>query len=271
MKNTALMCEKKVSLPTLLVLAIGLGSGVSVWAESVPAQLSVPPSVVSDMMSRQQQMQQELAELRGLVERQGYELEMLKRGNKEVYMDTDQRLRVLETGSHPSLSAQQAATVAPPQAGAAPAAAAVVTTQPPLASTAPASTVDNAADQAKYDQGLRLLKAGEYAQAIKMFDQVIKSNPPSPNVPNARYWTGEAYVVLGDLKSALASFERVVQDSPAHQKAADAQLKIGYIYYDQKNYPSAREVLNKVKAQYPGTQAATLAEQRLKRMQAEGV
>lgn len=271
MKCIALMCEKQVSLPTLLALAmglvIGLGGGVSAWAESVPAQPAVPPGMVSDMMGRQQQMQQELAELRDLVERQGHELEMLKRGNKEVYMDTDQRLRALETGLQPPASAQ-AATGVPPQAGTVPA---VVTTPPPLSPVTPVLGMDTAADQAKYDQGLKLLKAGQYAQAIKMFDQVIKSNPPSPNAPNARYWTGEAYVVLGDLKLALASFERVVQDSPAHQKAADAQLKIGYIYYDQKNYPSAREILNKVKTQYPGTQAATLADQRLKRMQAEGV
>ena len=76
---------------------------------------------------------------------------------------------------------------------------------------------------------------------------------------------------MGDLKSALAAFERVVKESPAHQKAADAELKMGYIYYDQKNYTRARETLNRVKAQFPGTQAATLAEQRLKRMQSEGV
>jgi tol-pal system protein YbgF len=265
MKKLTLMRGKKATLPTLLVLAMNAGGGVSAWAESAPAQFAVPPSVVSDMMGRQQQMQQELAELRDLVERQGYELEMLKRSNKEAYMDTDQRLRALETKASPTASTPaQVATVVPPVG-------ATAAAQPPLAPAIPASGVDAAADQAKYDQGLKLLKAGEYAQAIKMFDQVIKSNPPSPNVPNARYWTGEAYVVLGDSKSALAAFERVVQDSPAHQKAADAQLKIGYIYYDQKNYPSAREILNKVKAQYPGTQAATLAEQRLKRMQAEGV
>lgn len=256
--------------PQTLVQAVSmvllLGSG-SVYSAEPP--LATPTqNVMSEIMNRQQQMQAELSELRDLVERQGHELEMLKRAQKETYMDTDQRIRALD------------AAVRPPAGTPAPAGVAPVPMPPAVAPTAPATqpapvapsvqTV-GADDQAAYDLGLKQLRAGQYQPAIKTFDQVIKSSPPSPNRPNALYWTGEAYVVLGDLKSALNAFEQVVQDSPAHQKAADAQLKIGYIYYDQKNYARARETLNKVKAQFPGTQAAALADQRLKRMQSEGV
>jgi TolA-binding protein len=63
----------------------------------------------------------------------------------------------------------------------------------------------------------------------------------------------------------------VVKGAPAHPKVPDALLKIGYLFYDQKNYAKARETLNKVKEQFPGSQAANLADQRLKRMQQEGV
>ena len=255
--------------PKALVRAVSivllLGGSAAVLAEPVatPAQ-----NVMSEMMNRQQQMQAELSELRDLVERQGHELEMLKRAQKETYMDTDQRIRALDAVVRPTASAPAQAGVAPVPTPAPAQVSAPAIPPAPVVAPAQVSGVD---DQGVYDQGLKQLRAGQYQAAIKTFDQVIKASPASPNRPNALYWTGEAYVVLGDLKSALNAFERVVQDSPAHQKAADAQLKIGYIYYDQKNYARARETLNKVKAQFPGTQAATLAEQRLKRMQSEGV
>ncbi len=254
--------------PRALVLSVSaailLGAGAPVVAESaaLPTQ-----NLLADVMSRQQQMQTELNELRGLVEQQGYELEMLKRANKEAYADTDQRIRALDAIVRPQADAP---TISSPAVSAStnnPQVAPTVPSVPP----APSVPVVAADDQVKYDQGLKLLRAGQYEQAIKTFDAIIKSSPPSANRPNALYWTGEAYVVQGNLKAALGAFEQVVRDSPAHQKAADAQLKIGYIYYDQKNYARAKEILNKVKAEYPGTHAATLAEQRLKRMQAEGV
>ncbi|MGD9888905.1 MAG: tol-pal system protein YbgF [Halothiobacillaceae bacterium] len=256
------MNTKTKALVRAVSIVLLLGGSAAVLAEPVatPAQ-----NVMSEMMNRQQQMQAELSELRDLVERQGHEMEMLKRAQKETYMDTDQRIRALDAMVRPTVSASEPAGIAQTPAPAQVAAPAIA---PVPVVTPQVSGVD---DQAVYDQGLKQLRAGQYQAAIKTFDQVIKANPPSSNRPNALYWTGEAYVVMGDLKSALNAFERVVQDSPAHQKAADAQLKIGYIYYDQKNYARARETLNKVKAQFPGTQAATLAEQRLKRMQSEGV
>ncbi len=261
MKSFARFSRNIVALAVLLAVQ-------PVQAEPV-AQPPVNANVIAEMMGRQQQMQAELGELRDLVERQGHELEMLKRANKQAYADTDQRLTALESQGKAAGATLQAAA---PVSGAATSATAPSPAAPgAAANAAPAVIAATAEDQAKYDQGLKELRAGQYPAAIKTFEQVIKVNPPSPNRPNALYWTGEAYVVMGDLKSALAAFERVVKESPAHQKAADAELKMGYIYYDQKNYARARETLNRVKTQFPGTQAATLAEQRLKRMQSEGV
>lgn len=258
---------KSKALARAVSIVLLLGGSTVVLAEPVATPTQ---NVMSEMMNRQQQMQAELSELRDLVERQGHELEMLKRAQKETYMDTDQRIRALDAVVRPTASAPAPAGIAPvPTLAPAPVAPTAPPTQPaPVATPAQAVSAD---DQSVYDLGLKQLRAGQYQPAIKTFEQVIKASPPSSNRPNALYWTGEAYVVLGDLKSALNAFEQVVQDSPAHQKAADAQLKIGYIYYDQKNYARARETLNKVKVQFPGTQAATLAEQRLKRMQSEGV
>ncbi|MEW6693060.1 MAG: tol-pal system protein YbgF [Pseudomonadota bacterium] len=212
-------------------------------------------TIINELMQRQQQLQVEVRELRDLVERQGYEIEQLRKASKDSYADTDRRLRALEQPPAPPQAEVPAAPVPPvvPPASAAPAAA-------------PAGN-----EQAAYDQAFALLKEGKYEQSIKAFDAFVKAHPSSPHVPNAQYWSGEARYVQGDLKGAMQQFELVVKGAPAHPKVPDALLKIGYVFYDQKNFAKAREALNKVKEQFPGSQAASLADQRLKRMQQEGV
>ncbi|MEO1751332.1 tol-pal system protein YbgF [Thiofaba sp. EF100] len=214
-------------------------------------------TIINELMQRQQQLQVEVRELRDLVERQGYEIEQLRKANKDSYADTDRRLRALEQPPAP----------VPPQAEA-PAAPVPPVVPPASAAPAPAPAGN---EQAAYDQAFALLKEGKYEQAIKAFDAFVKAHPSSPQVPNAQYWSGEARYVQGDLKGAMQQFELVVKGAPAHPKVPDALLKIGYLFYDQKNYAKARETLNKVKEQFPGSQAANLADQRLKRMQQEGV
>lgn len=218
-------------------------------------------TIINEIMQRQQQIQLEVRELRDLVERQGYEIEMLQKASKNSYADTDRRLRALEQPAAPSMPQGDAAVPGAPAASVVPAAPAA-----PTAAPAPAGN-----EQGVYDQAFALLKEGKYEQSIKAFDAFVKAHPSSPHVPNAQYWSGEARYVQGDLKGAMQQFELVVKGAPAHPKVPDALLKIGYVFYDQKNFARAREALNKVKEQFPGSQAASLADQRLKRMQQEGV
>ncbi len=221
-------------------------------------------TIMNEVMQRQQQLQLEMREIRDLVERQGYEIEMLKKANKDSYADTDRRLRALE---------QPSATggVAPQIPGAAPADMPAAPSAQEAQAPAQVPPADAVGEQAAYDEAFGLLKAGKYDLAIKAFDAFVRTYPASPSAPNAQYWSGEARYVQGDLKGAMSQFELVVKGAPAHPKVPDALLKIGYVFYDQKNYAKARETLNKVKDQFPGSQAANLAEQRIKRMQQEGV
>jgi len=226
-------------------------------AVAVPAPSSAQ-TIMKEVMQGQQQLQLELRELRDLVERQGYEIEMLKKASKDSYADTDRRLRGLEKAALPVSEAPVAEAASAVQAP-------VPQAEPPVVAS------DQGQEQAAYDQAFALLKVGKYAQAIKAFDGFVQKYPVSPMVANAQYWSGEAHYVLGDIKGALSQFELVVKGAPAHPKVPDALLKIGYVFYDQKNHVKAKDILNKVMEQFPGSQAANLAEQRLKRMQQEGV
>jgi len=111
------------TLVQAVAMALLLSGGAAMSAEPVATPTQ---NVMSEIMSRQQQMQVELSELRDLVERQGHELEMLKRAQKETYMDTDQRIRALDAVVRPTASAPAPAGVAP------------VPVPSPVAPTAPA-------------------------------------------------------------------------------------------------------------------------------------
>ncbi len=233
----------------------GWGEASAGSAPPGAAQAPAPAPMLGELMQRQQQLQQELRDLRDLVERQGHEIEMLKRASKDSYADIDRRLRALEQPASQAPVVPEAAT--PPV--------------PPAALPAAPTQAESVDDKGAYEQAFALLKEGKYDQAIKAFDAFVQAYPASPYVPNAQYWAGEARYVQGDLKGAMQQFEKVVQGAPAHPKVPDALLKMGFVLYDQKDYAKAREVLTRVKEQFPGSQAAVLADQRLKRMQQEGV
>ena len=70
---------------------------------------------------------------------------------------------------------------------------------------------------------------------------------------------------------AMAEFQRVPAEYPQSPKAADALLKIGYIQYERRQFAEARQTLNNLKSTWPDSPAARLADNRLRRMQEEGV
>ncbi|MGK2940365.1 MAG: tetratricopeptide repeat protein, partial [Immundisolibacter sp.] len=81
----------------------------------------------------------------------------------------------------------------------------------------------------------------------------------------------EAYYVTRQFDRALAEFQRVAAEYPQSPKAADALLKVGYIQYERREFAAARQTLDSLKTTWPNSPAARLAENRLRRMQEEGI
>ena len=192
------------------------------------------------------EQQDQIQKLRGDVELLEHNQDLSTKQQRDLYQDLDKRLQKLEMGLG---------------AAAAPAAASAVPVAAP---------VGGGADEAAYQKDFNLLKDGRFADAIKGYNSFLKQYPTSPLASNAVFWTGEAYYQMSDFDSALASFKKVVKDYPGSAKVSDAMLKIGYCQYEQQQWKSARQTLNSVVQNYPNTSAASLATQRLQRMQDEG-
>jgi tol-pal system protein YbgF len=82
-------------------------------------------------------------------------------------------------------------------------------------------------------------------------------------MPNARYWLGESFYSMRNYDRAIREFDLLVRQHPGNSKVASAMLKQGYAYLEMGNKTQARRVLNDLQKQYPKSQEAKWAKERL--------
>jgi tol-pal system protein YbgF len=231
---------------------------------------------ISEMLTRMEQLQNDVLKMRGEIEQLNHEVDKLKKQQKDMYTDIDQRLQAGAPPASPTPESgqePQAGTdggLLPPPVAVTPRPIIPATTLPtprPIATPVPAN--DPAVREAAYQKGFNLLKDGKYPESVREFKKFLAAYPGGDLVDNAVYWMGEAYYVLRDFPNSREAFRKVVKEFPQSAKASDALLKIGYIEYDSGQWAKSRDVLNEVVKNYPGSSAAKLAEKRLAKIKQE--
>ncbi len=232
-----------------------------------------------DMALALESLQRESQQLLGQLEEQAYELESLKKRQRDLYLDVDRRLAQLEaaqakvptnaplaaaapmTGlTTPSVPLENGLTAA---AGSVAASAASI----PVSSTSdPVDEMDAHKEHDDYERAFNLLKEGRYDLAVEAFKAFVQTYPKGRYTDNAQYWLGEANYVQRNFKTALSEFEQVVNNFPNSPKRPDALLKLGYTYQALGDNDKARLSLNSVRMNYPDTTAARLAGKRLQEL-----
>jgi tol-pal system protein YbgF len=255
----------------LAALATVLGGGCA----TTPEEDSVLQAKLSDLdaritrLERANQSQVELAqhmeaeqaevrELRGQLDQVEHDNAALRKQQHDLYADLDARVK--------ALSAAGAAAGAGAGTGAA---AGTTGTAADAAPAAAGAGEASSTEQAVYSQSFEALKAGSYSIAITGFKDFLRSYPQSLLAENAQYWLGEAYYVNHDYDSAAEAFRVVLKKWPDARKAPDALLKLGYTQVEQKQFSAARSTLAAVSQRYPGTDAAKLAADKLRRISAQ--
>ena len=135
---------------------------------------------------------------------------------------------------------------------------------------APAA-VDPELVEAAYRYAFELLKQSLYDLAIKAFREFLVRYPGSEYAGNAQFWLAEAYYVNSRFGQALVEYSTLVQRYPDSPKLAQATLKAAFCQHEMGQVEGARRQLDEVIQQYPGTTAASLAQDRLTRIAAETV
>lgn len=234
-----------------------------------------------DMALALESLQRENQQLLGQLEEQGYELESLKKRQRDLYLDVDRRLAQLEAAQAKVTAGASAAglrPIAPVARKAAPlksglaavgsVAASVAPTASPPVSVAvdPVPETGSQQEHDDYERAFNLLKEGRYDLAVEAFKAFVQTYPKGRYTDNAQYWLGEANYVQRNFKAALSEFEQVVNNFPDSPKRPDALLKMGYTYQALGDNDKARLSLNGVRMNYPDTTAARLAGKRLQEL-----
>lgn len=252
-----------------------------------------------ELFQRMDELADEVSHLRGMIEQQEHELAAIKKRQRELYLDSDRRLRELELtgvrqpaaaappdlptgepiaaeGTEPATTSgasDASSTPAAPAVTTIPAVVPVVTPQLPKTPAVDSSTVSRptvSAERDEYQAAFDMLKEGRYKMANASFKAFLKKYPNSSYAGNAQYWLGESNYVTRQFEQAIEEFTAVVEQHPGSNKVPDAMLKLGYTYYELTKFDAAKQVLEQLGKFAPKSTAARLAGKRLERMRREG-
>lgn len=194
-------------------------------ANSSAARSVAPANNTAQLYYQLQVLEQEVLQLRGLVERQTFEIKKLKQQRLDDYLDLDRRVSQLSQGAN---------TVSTPG----------VNSQ----TVARASSTRSSPDEMKhYRSAMNLvLKEQRYDAAIIALKKHLQDFPQGRFTVNAKYWLGEVYLEKKQLEEARQWFSRVLDEHPQHNKVPDTQYKLGVVYHLLGDNESAKRLLEKV-------------------------
>jgi tol-pal system protein YbgF len=207
---------------------------------------------VVELVRQIEQLNSEIARLRGQIEVLANENQQMQKRQRDFYLDLDSRLKPLEGGGKPAASLD---TQSPPAVASAPASSA--------GASKPAARDEQANELKSYDVASNLFRRNDFPAAIEAFRKFQKEYPQSQLASNAQYWIGISYANLKDYRNALAAQEQVVVKHPQSPKAPDALLAIAAIQAEQGDAGSARNTLEDIIARFPSSDAAGKARTRL--------
>ncbi len=190
----------------------------------------------ADLFYQLQTLQQEVLQLRGLMEEQAYELKRLKQQRLDDYVNLDRRLTEL------SGSASAASVATDNGAGSKPLNGSAV-----AASAATQTTAQAPDEMQRYRTAIDLvLRKKDYDRAVTAFNQYLRDFPQGRYAPNCQYWLGEIYLLQSDLEQAREWFSRLIADFPSHGKTSDAKFKLGTVYFKLGEKDQAKSLLEEV-------------------------
>ncbi len=183
--------------------------------------------------------------------------------------DTNRRLAQLSQ-QIAEIQSRAAGSVAPPPAlspgtsGASSAAGAPAAVSAAGAASAPAPKGGGISPADLFAQATADYQRGRYDLARQGFEDYAEKFPRTDLSDDALYWAGECWSAQKKPHEAIAAYDKLFHTYPQSDKAAAAHLKKGLSHLDLGEKAQAMVELNYVVNQFPGSDEAKSARQRLK-------
>ena len=197
---------------------------------------------LADMSNQIDALKQEVANLKGDLEVAQHNLDATQTRQKDLYVDTDTRLRKLEGGAVPIAN-----------------------------SSAPANAVQPVAeekDAKAFADANTLSQSAKHKEAFAAFDAFLKEYPNSKLAADALYGMGYSQFALKNYKSAIATQQKVIDLHPDSPKVPDAMYNMANSQIQLGQVSSAKKTLRDLVSKYPDAGVTPSAQKRLKALEA---
>lgn len=121
----------------------------------------------------------------------------------------------------------------------------------------------DADEKRQYDGAFALIRAGDFAGAVRAFDAFAKRFPASGYLDSVRFWVGNAHYGQRDYKDAIASFRSFIAGAPTHTRVPEALLAVANCQAEMRDKTAARATLRDLLKKYPQSEAAQAGKERL--------
>ena len=186
-----------------------------------------------DLQTQIETLRMEQAKLRGQNEQLLRDVADLQRRQKDIAQGVDERLRQFE----------------------------------PVKVTVDGLEFQADADEKRdFEAALAVFRAGKFADAKTAFAGFVRQYPRSGYLPSARFWLGNAQYAAREYKEAIGNFKMLLSEAPGHARAPEAALSIANCQIELKETRTARKTLEDLLRDYPQSEAAVAAKERLSRL-----
>jgi tol-pal system protein YbgF len=234
-----------VSMPLFVSAAqspVPIESRESVVSYKPPIEEESKPGSMEEQYQLQL-LQQEMMELRGMVEQLQHEFSRLKSIQDDRYLELDARLqRALKA----NVSARQSVAKDLGEA---------------VAEVSIAVADENLGEKELYETIQILIRNRQYEMAITQLEALIVRFPDGEYTANTYYWLGQVQAAKTnpDFEKARQALAQVISFFPEHSKVPDAAYALGKVYHKLGDCERATDLLQQVINQYPKKSAAKLA------------
>jgi tol-pal system protein YbgF len=189
------------------------------------AQMNLPAKI--------DDLQQQIQQLRGELEIEEHNVQLLNETMHNFYQDLYQRINAINEPPTPAVTTTSSENKNNP-------------------------IVDK--QEQDYKTAFNLLSKKKYDNAIIKMQEYLTNYSNGKYAVNAHFWLGEIYYLQFKLKNSINEFQIVINQYPNSAKVPDAMLKLGIIYSSQGNYDKSRREFQLIKTKFPNSPAAHLME-----------
>lgn len=207
------------------------------------------------LLTKIEQMQLEIAELRGRLEVQAHQLKLAGLSTTAPVTQS--------VAEKPVVSAQAHIAETP---SAVPKSDVATLSSEPANEPSPEivrKSEDPMDEQLSYVAAFDHVKHKRFDQALVAMQAFLKAYPEGPYAANAHYWLGELYLQKADYNQAMQQFTIITQRFADSNKIGAALLKTGIIYQKLGDRDKAQAQFVRVSEEFPGTAIARLAKAKI--------